>query len=144
MFYVKNTYVPSQQIQQQSDVGIQGANANRGRGGAGGRGGRGAAGGNRGTKRKNPSNSQTQNNNQVNNTNLANNNRTTTGGVLSSADDDASVLAESVDDLPCAPDDEDINTPYPCPSCNKTIKGRVMLQAHHFQEHYDNPELKMS
>ena len=131
--------IQSQQIQQQPD--IQGANANRGRGGAGGRGGRGAAGGNRGTKRKNPSNSQTQNNNQVNNTNLANNNRTTTGGVLSSADDDASVLAESVDDLPCAPDDEDINTPYPCPSCNKTIKGRVMLQAHHFQEHYDNPEL---
>ena len=48
---------------------------------------------------------------------------------------------ESVDDLPCTPDDEDINTPYPCPSCNKTIKGKVMLQAHHFQEHFENQEL---
>ncbi len=51
------------------------------------------------------------------------------------------ILTESVDDLPCTPDDEDINTPYPCEHCNKTIKGRVMLQAHHYQEHYDNPEL---
>ncbi|XP_040582814.1 uncharacterized protein [Lepeophtheirus salmonis] len=51
------------------------------------------------------------------------------------------ILAESVDDLPCAPDDEDINTPYSCENCNKTIKGRVMLQAHQFQEHYDNPEI---
>ena len=51
------------------------------------------------------------------------------------------ILAESVDDLPCTPDDEDINTPYPCDRCNKTIKGKVMLQAHHYQEHYDNPEL---
>ena len=133
--------IQSQQIQQQTDVTIQGSNANRGGGRAAARGGRQAAG-SRGTKRKNPNNSQQQNNNQVNNTNIANNNRTTAGVVLSSAvDDDASVLAESVDDLPCAPDDEDINTPYPCPSCNKTIKGRVMLQAHHFQEHYDNPEL---
>ena len=57
----------------------------------------------------------------------------------------ASILSlaagESVDDLPCTPDDEDINTPYPCPSCNKTIKGKVMLQAHHYQEHYENTEL---
>lgn len=43
------------------------------------------------------------------------------------------IMAESVDDLPCAPDDEDINTPYQCETCNKTIKGRVMLQAHQFQ-----------
>ncbi len=48
---------------------------------------------------------------------------------------------DGVDDLPCTPDDEDLNTPYPCEHCNKTIKGRVMLQAHHYQEHYDNPEL---
>eukprot|EP00094_Tigriopus_californicus_P011171 TCALIF_10780-PA protein Name:"Similar to Gfi1b Zinc finger protein Gfi-1b (Mus musculus)" AED:0.10 eAED:0.13 QI:657/0.25/0.4/0.8/1/1/5/1629/761 len=51
------------------------------------------------------------------------------------------ILAESVDDLPCAPDDEDLNTPYPCDQCNKTIKGRVMLQAHQYQEHFDNPEI---
>ncbi len=51
------------------------------------------------------------------------------------------VVAESVDDMPCAPDDEDINTPYPCEHCNKTIKGRVMLQAHIYQEHYENPEM---
>ena len=128
-----------QQGQGQSDGSVPGTNANRGgaRGGAGTtRGGRQNAN-NRGTKRKNPS--QAQNNNQINNTNLANNNRT--DGVLPSGGDETSVVAESVDDLPCAPDDEDINTPYPCPSCNKTIKGRVMLQAHHFQEHYENPDL---
>ena len=51
------------------------------------------------------------------------------------------IMAESVDDLPCAPDDEDLNTPYSCAHCNKTIKGRVMLQAHQYQEHFDNPEL---
>ncbi len=51
------------------------------------------------------------------------------------------VLTDTVEDLPCAPDDEDLNTPYPCDQCNKTIKGRVMLQAHQYQEHYDNPEL---
>ena len=51
------------------------------------------------------------------------------------------ILAESVDDLPCAPDDEDLNTPYSCEQCNKTIKGRVMLQAHQYQEHYENPEM---
>ncbi len=43
------------------------------------------------------------------------------------------VLTDTVEDLPCAPDDEDLNTPYPCEQCNKTIKGRVMLQAHHYQ-----------
>ena len=51
------------------------------------------------------------------------------------------VLADSVDDLPCAPDDEDLNTPYQCETCNKTIKGRVMLQAHQYQEHYENPDM---
>ena len=103
--------IQSQQVQQQPDVSIQGSNANRvgARGAGAARGGRQAAN-NRGTKRKNPSSSQTQNNNQINNTNLANNNRTTAGGVLSAGDDDASVLAESVDDLPCAPDDEDIHS----------------------------------
>ena len=42
---------------------------------------------------------------------------------------------------PCAPDDEDINTPYQCDSCNKTIKGSVMLQAHQYQEHHQNPNI---
>ena len=28
---------------------------------------------------------------------------------------------------PCAPDDEDLNTPYQCDSCNKTIKGQLIL-----------------
>ncbi len=51
------------------------------------------------------------------------------------------ILADSVDDLPCAPDDEDLNTPYQCDTCNKTIKGRVMLQAHQYQEHYENPNI---
>ena len=51
------------------------------------------------------------------------------------------IVADSVDDLPCAPDDDDLNTPYPCEHCNKTIKGRVMLQAHQYQEHYENPEM---
>ena len=41
----------------------------------------------------------------------------------------------------CAPDDEDLNTPYQCDSCNKTIKGSVMLQAHQYQEHYENPNI---
>ena len=51
------------------------------------------------------------------------------------------IVADSVDDLPCAPDDDGLNTPYPCEQCNKTIKGRVMLQAHQYQEHYENPEM---
>ena len=51
------------------------------------------------------------------------------------------IMADSVDDLPCAPDDEDLNTPYQCDTCNKTIKGRVMLQAHQYQEHYENPNI---
>merc|ERR1712223_363751 len=51
------------------------------------------------------------------------------------------ILADSVDDLPCAPDDEDLNTPYQCDTCNKTIKGRVMLQAHQYKEHYENPNI---
>lgn len=54
---------------------------------------------------------------------------------------DNRIMTDSVENLPCTPDDADINTPYPCDRCNKTIKGKVMLQAHTFQEHYDNPEL---
>ena len=47
-----------------------------------------------------------------------------------------------VEDIPCAPDDEDLSTPYPCTQCNKTVKGRIMLQAHQYQEHYENPEIQ--
>ena len=36
---------------------------------------------------------------------------------------------------------KDLNTPYQCDSCDKTIKGRVMLQAHQYQEHYENPNI---
>ena len=42
---------------------------------------------------------------------------------------------------PCAPNDEDLDTPYQCDSCNKTIKGSVMLQAHQYQEHHENPNI---
>ena len=41
----------------------------------------------------------------------------------------------------CAPNDKDLNTPYQCDSCNKTIKGSVMLQAHQYQEHHENPNI---
>ena len=39
------------------------------------------------------------------------------------------------------PDDENLETPFECEQCNKIIKGKIMLQAHQFQEHYENPEL---
>ena len=38
-------------------------------------------------------------------------------------------------------DNEDLNTPYQCDSCNQTIKGSVMLQAHRYQKHYKNPNM---
>ena len=41
------------------------------------------------------------------------------------------------------PDNEDLNTPYLCDSCNKTIKGSVMLQAHQYQEHHENPNIDL-
>lgn len=50
------------------------------------------------------------------------------------------LTSETVDDLPCTPDDEDLNISYNCETCNRSIKGRVMLQAHQYQEHFDNPE----
>jgi len=50
------------------------------------------------------------------------------------------ITSETVDDLPCTPDDEDLNISYNCETCNRSIKGRVMLQAHQYQEHFDNPE----
>ena len=36
---------------------------------------------------------------------------------------------------------KDLNTPYQCDTCDKTIKGRVNLQAHQYQEHYENPNI---
>ena len=36
---------------------------------------------------------------------------------------------------------KDLNTPYQCDSCDKTIKSRLMLQAHQYQEHYENPNI---
>ena len=51
------------------------------------------------------------------------------------------ILFDSITDLQCVPDDEDMNTPYQCDTCNKTIKGHLMLQAHQYQEHYENPNL---
>jgi len=63
------------------------------------------------------------------------------GGVSGAAGKEPKIMTDSIDDVPCTPDDEDINTPYPCEHCNRSIKGRVMLQAHHYQEHYDNPAL---
>ena len=38
-------------------------------------------------------------------------------------------------------DDENLETPFECEQCNKIVKGKVMLQAHQFQEHYENPGL---
>ena len=49
---------------------------------------------------------------------------------------------ESLDDLPCMPDDDDINTSYNCETCNRVMKGKVMLQAHKFQEHHENPDFE--
>merc|ERR1719319_327210 len=57
-----------------------------------------------------------------------------------SASSRGGLTSETVDDLPCTPDDEDLNISYNCETCNRSIKGRVMLQAHQYQEHFDNPE----
>ena len=51
------------------------------------------------------------------------------------------VLVDSIDNLPCGPDDEDLNTPYECDTCNRTFLGHVMLKVHQYQEHYENPHL---
>ena len=46
-----------------------------------------------------------------------------------------------VKNLPCAPDDDDLDISYQCDACPKTIFGHVMLQAHKYQAHYENPKL---
>jgi len=49
-----------------------------------------------------------------------------------------------VEELPCVPDDDDLNISYNCETCNRAIKGKVMLQAHKFQEHHENPDFEAS
>jgi len=60
-----------------------------------------------------------------------------------SQDDDAHRLND-VEELPCVPDDDDLNISYNCETCNRAIKGKVMLQAHKFQEHHENPDFEAS
>ena len=45
---------------------------------------------------------------------------------------------------PIIQEDDDLNVTYTCTTCNKQVKGKVMLQAHTFQEHHDNPEFDAS
>jgi hypothetical protein len=45
-----------------------------------------------------------------------------------------------MEEMPCVPDDDDLNISYNCEACNRSIKGKVMMQAHRFQEHHENPE----
>ena len=52
------------------------------------------------------------------------------------------VHQENIEEMPCLPDDEDHNTSYNCESCNRVMKGKVMLQAHRFQEHHENPDFE--
>jgi len=49
---------------------------------------------------------------------------------------------ENNEETPCLPDDDDHNTSYNCDSCNRVMKGKVMLQAHKFQEHHENPDFE--
>ena len=49
-----------------------------------------------------------------------------------------------MEELPCVPDDDDLNISYNCEVCNRSIKGKVMMQAHKFQEHHENPDFEAS
>lgn len=40
------------------------------------------------------------------------------------------------------PEDEDNTSSYNCDTCNRVMKGKVMLQAHKYQEHHENPEFE--
>merc|ERR1719483_79375 len=62
----------------------------------------------------------------------------------SSVQDDDSPRLTDVEELPCVPDDDDLNISYNCETCNRAIKGKVMLQAHKFQEHHENPDFEAS
>ena len=57
-------------------------------------------------------------------------------------DDDARLT--DMEELPCVPDDDDLNISYNCEACNRSIKGKVMMQAHKFQEHHENPDFEAS
>jgi uncharacterized Zn-finger protein len=39
-------------------------------------------------------------------------------------------------------DEADLNTTYNCGTCNRAMKGKVMLQAHQYQEHHENPHFE--
>ena len=56
----------------------------------------------------------------------------------------AAQAQDSLDDMSLIPDDDDINTSYNCETCNRVMKGKVMLQAHRYQEHHENPEFEAS
>merc|ERR1719369_799946 len=58
-----------------------------------------------------------------------------------SPEEDSSRLTD-VEELPCVPDDDDLNISYNCEACNRSIKGKVMMQTHEFQEHHENPEFE--
>merc|ERR1719433_27690 len=53
-------------------------------------------------------------------------------------------VTPGAEDIPITPDDDDLNTSYSCDICSKPVKGKVMLQAHKFQEHHENPEFEAS
>merc|ERR1719433_2339689 len=53
-------------------------------------------------------------------------------------------VTPGAEDIPITPDDDDLNTSYSCDICNRSIKGKVMLQAHKFQDHHENPEFEAS
>ena len=85
----------------------------------------------------------------VGNENVTNANQTGKDKLISHPDldhdhirqNEVNAFIDSVDLLPCGPYYEDLNTAYQCDSCNKTIKGSVMLQAHQYQKHYENPNI---
>ena len=58
--------------------------------------------------------------------------------------DPESQSSENPEEMSCIPDDEDINMSYNCETCNRVMKGKVMLQAHRYQEHHENPEFEAS
>merc|ERR1719369_919636 len=60
-----------------------------------------------------------------------------------SPEEDSSRLTD-VEELPCVPDDDDLNISYNCEACNRSIKGKVMMQTHEFQEHHENPDFEAS
>ena len=51
---------------------------------------------------------------------------------------------DNLEEMSLIPDDDDINTSYNCETCNRVMKGKVMLQAHKYQEHHENPEFEAS